>query len=125
MKPTKYLKYKGVKTPVFNTPLSKPEIWELRDKFERFIIHDVRRGTIKFYSGEQVHQKFVLDFGFKHVAYIVGGVFVLYNLFTAKRGVERKIKEFRPLRNGKENFEKTLNGWSIEEVTKDGEQAPN
>ena len=115
----KFIKYKGEKIPYVNTPLMREEIWSLRDNYDRFIINDVRRGTAEFYSGDPINKNYILDIDFKHVFYAISSIYAIYKFYQAKRKVKNVVPDIRKkVERNIEEFEETLNGWSIKEEKK-------
>jgi hypothetical protein len=87
-----YVKYKGNKYPIFNTPLSNAEIQNLREKYDKFLLKDVRLGTIKLISNTVEIQRFHIDLGFKPMVYTTALVFTIYHFLSIKK----KIKKMKP-----------------------------
>ena len=80
MEVNKFILYKGEKIPMVNTPLTREEIWSLKDNYDRFIINDVHRRTNKFYSGEPLNKKYSIDISFKHVFYAVASLYTVFRI---------------------------------------------
>jgi len=91
-----YVKYKGNKVPIFNTPLSNAEILQLREKYDTFLIKDVRLGTIKCITANIQLSRFRFDLGYKPMLYTTALVFVVYNYIQTKK----KIKKVMPFSFG-------------------------
>ena len=91
-----YVKYKGNKVPIFNTPLSNAEILQLREKYDTFLIKDVRLGTIKCITANIQLSRFRFDLGFRPMLYVTAVAFVVYNYIQTKK----KIKKVMPFSFG-------------------------
>jgi len=91
-----YVKYKGNKVPIFNTPLSNAEMLLLREKHDKFLIKDVRLGTIKCITNSVQLQRFRFDLGFKPMLYVTALVVIVYNYVQTKK----KIKKVLPFSFG-------------------------
>ena len=91
-----YVKYKGNKVPIFNTPLSNAEMLLLREKHDKFLIKDVRSSTVKLVSNSVEIQRFRVDFGFRPMVYTTALVLGLYTFLTFKK----KVEKMNPLGSG-------------------------
>lgn len=115
MKIQKFIKIKGKEYPVVNTPLSNHDIWFMKDNYDRFIIHDVSRGTYKYGEGLRQPSPYKVDVGFKPIFYTVVSIFTVWRFYKTKKKITEKIKGLNPL--GKESdtseWDSTVNGWSI------------
>ena len=80
-----YIKYKGEKLPIFNTPISDGEIQELREKYEKFLIKDVRLGSVKLITNPYEIQRFRIDFGFRSAISVTAVVFIIYSFLSIKK----------------------------------------
>lgn len=120
----KFIKYKGEKIPYVNTPLTREEMWTLKDNYERFIINDVRRGTAEFYKGDPINKTYLLDFNFKHVFYAISSIYAIYKFYQTKRKVENVVPDLRKkVAKNADSFHETLDGWSIKEEPEDQPEA--
>lgn len=120
----KFIKYKGEKIPYVNTPLTREEMWTLKDNYERFIINDVRRGTAQFYKGDPINTMYLLDFNFKHVFYAISSIYAIYKFYQTKRKVENVVPDLRKkVAKNADSFQETLDGWSIKEKSEDQPKA--
>ena len=101
-----YVAFKGQKLPIFNTPLTNAEIQELRDKHDKFLIKDVRSGTVKLVSNSVEIQRFRIDFGFRPMVYTTALVLSIYFFLTFKK----KVKKMNPFGSGEpwEEFYRTV-----------------
>lgn len=108
----KYVLFKGIKYPFFNTPLTNSEFYELRDKYDKFLIHNVTSNKINLYSNDYQLNRFVFDLGFRPMVYITGIALVCYYYFSFKK----KIKKIMPFSFNKDikefikDFDKPTNG---------------
>lgn len=108
----KYVLFKGNKYPLLNTPLSNTELHGLRDKYDKFIVHDVRTNKIKVYSNDFKLNRFVFDLGFRPMVYFTGVAMVCYYYISLKKKV-KKINPFTFNKNINEfikDFDKPNNG---------------
>lgn len=80
-----YVKFKGQKFPLFNTPLTNTDIQELRDKHDKFLIKDVRSGTVKLVSNNVEIQRFRVDFGFRPMVYTTALVLTIFSFLSFKK----------------------------------------
>ena len=124
----KFILYKGEKIPLVNTPLTRQEIWSLKDNYDRFIINDVHRGTNKFYSGEPLNKKYSIDISFKHVFYAVASLYTVFKIYQTKRKVKKVSKKVSDaivpdMRKNVNDFKETLDGWEISQ--KDSSPLPD
>lgn len=87
-----YVVYKGNKLPLFNTPLSNGEIISLKEKYDKFLLKDVRLNTVKYISNDVRTQRFRIDFGFKPAVFVTAMVVAIYNYIQVKK----KIKKVNP-----------------------------
>ena len=107
-----FIKFKGEKIPYVNTPLTREQIWSLRDNYDRFIVNDVRRGTAEFYKGEQINKNYSVDLDFKHVFYFVVSIYGVYKFFSTKKKIKKTVEKYNPISKD-ENFTEKLNDWAI------------
>ena len=124
MEVNKYILYKGEKIPLVNTPLTREEIWSLKDNYDRFIVNDVSRGTNNFYSGEPLNKKYTIDISFKHVFYAVASLYTVFKVYQTKRKVRKVAKAVVPdMKQNVNDFKETLDGWEISQ--KDSSPLPD
>lgn len=114
----KFIKYKGKKYPFVNTPLSRKDIWFLRDNYDRFITYDISRGTTQFYSGEPIRKNYTIDFSFKHIFYAVSSFYAIWQFYKTKRKAKRIVEKYVPNERNVEEFKSTLDGWEISQKEK-------
>ena len=87
-----YVTYKGVKLPLFNTPLSNGEIISLKEKYDKFLIRDVRLNSVQYITNDVTTKRFRIDFGFKPAIYVTALVVGFYNYIQIKKKVKKKMK---------------------------------
>ena len=90
-----FIKYNGQKLPIFNTPLTNAEIQNYREKFDKFLIKDVRLGTIKCISNNIEIKRFRIDFGFRPMVYTTALVLAFYNYIQVKKKIKKKLNIFK------------------------------
>jgi hypothetical protein len=115
----KYVVFKGEKLPMVNTPLLKAEMMELRDKYPKFLIHDIKKKKIKVVSEGSFYTRHNLDIGWKPVAGGIIGLYVVYNLYLAKRNVKKlgkPIIDFKKQAN--EIYKSNIGKWQMPEENK-------
>ena len=88
-----YVHFKGHKLPIFNSPLSNADIQELREKHDKFLIKDVRLGSVQLITNSVAIKRFRIDFGFKPMVYTTALVLAFYNYIQIKKKV-KKVSPF-------------------------------
>ena len=86
-----YVIYRGNKIPLVNTPLSYAEMQELREKYDKFLLKDVRLGTVKLITNAIEIKRFRVDFGFRPMVYTTAVVVAFYNYIQIKKKVKKKF----------------------------------
>lgn len=135
MNPNYYIKFKGMKYPVYRSPVSEEQIKELliTSKYKKFYIHDQKTGKVKLYNFSNKLPKINnidLSIGYNTILKMGLGVVVsywAYKLITYRpfKDVKKPFsyKEWLADYNKKLKEEKkvksstsTSNGWVIEEI---------
>ncbi|AXH78274.1 MAG: hypothetical protein [Circular genetic element sp.] len=84
-----YVQYKNYTLPIFNTPLSNVELQELREKYDKFLVKDVRLGSVKLVTNAVQVKRFRIDFGFRPMVYTTALVLAVYNYIQIKKKVKK------------------------------------
>ena len=101
-----------------NTPLLKEEMMELRDKYPKFLLYDIKQKKIKVIKDGSFYTRYNFDFGWKPIAGGIIGIYVVYNLYLAKRRAKKTIKPIIDLKKqADEIFETNLGKWKMQEQT--------
>jgi hypothetical protein len=93
-----YVTFRGNKIPLVNTPLSNAEMQVLREKYDTFLLKDVRLGTVKLINNAIEIKRFRIDFGFRPMVYFTAVVIAFYQYVQVKK----KIKNKNPFKWGGE-----------------------
>ena len=117
-----FVRLKGKKYPLVDTPLTKDQLYYLTENYGRFIIRDVRRGSFRFYQGKPLNQKIIYNIDPKSIFTVLAGLFVAYKFFKIKKNVKRKINNANPFQNDPTVFNDTLNNWHQDHIPTDEEE---
>jgi hypothetical protein len=90
-----YVKFHGEKIPIYNTPISHGEIQKFREEHDKFLIKDVRHGSVKLITNSIEIKRFRIDFGFRPMVYTTALVLAFYNYLQVKKKV-KKVKGKMP-----------------------------
>jgi hypothetical protein len=105
-----------------DTPLTKDQLYHLTENYGRFVIRDVRRGSLRFYQGQPLSKKIVYNIDPKSIFTVLGGLFVLYKLYKIKKDIGKTVNKANPFQNNINDFEDTLNTWNRDTVPSDEEE---
>ena len=114
----KFIVYNGEKLPMVNTPLLKEEMMELRDKYPKFLLHDIKQKKIKVIKDGSFYTRYNFDFGWKSIAGGIVGIYVVYNLYLAKRRAKKTIKPIIDFKKEADAiYESNIGKWKMQEQT--------
>ena len=91
-----YVKYNGQKIPIFNSPISNGEIQAIREKHDKFLVKDVRLGSVKYFTNDIKLSRFRIDLGFRPMLFVTALVFTIYQYVQVKK----KVKKVMPFEWG-------------------------
>ena len=91
-----YVKFHGEKVPIYNTPITNGEIQKFREDHDKFLIKDVRSGTVKLITNALEIKRFRIDFGFRPMVYTTALVLTIFSFLSFKK----KVKKMNPLGSG-------------------------
>ena len=117
-----FVRLKGKKYPLVDTPLTKDQLYYLTENYGRFIIRDVRRGSYRFYQGQPLNKKIIYNIDPKSIFTVLAGLFIAYKFFKIKKDVKRKINKANPFQNNVHEFDKTINSWHSDPIPTDEEE---
>jgi hypothetical protein len=111
----KWIKIKGQKYPLVETPLSKEELIELQDNYRKFFLHDHKHNKISVEHSNRVSHTYKIQFGERGMYYVIGSAFAFLSLLYIKKKVKQKVSKFNPFYTSPEmqefldNLEKAQN----------------
>ena len=115
-----FVRLKGKKYPLVDTPLTKDQLYYLTENYGRFIIRDVRRGSYRFYQGQPLNKKIIYNIDPKSIFTVLAGLFIAYKFFKIKKNVKQTVKKANPFTRN--DFNGIVNDWHKEEPIKDEEE---
>lgn len=88
----KHIIFKGQKLPLVCTPISKKELLELQNTYDKFLLQNSRNGRIIVISSERKLISHSFDLGFQPIFYSFVSLFIIYKVLSATKKVKNKIK---------------------------------
>jgi hypothetical protein len=88
----KHIIFKGQKLPLICTPISKKELLELQNTYDKFLLQNSRDGRIIVISNERKLISHSFNVGFKPIFYSFVSLFVIYKVLSTTKKVKDKIK---------------------------------
>ena len=88
----KHIIFKGQKLPLVCTPITKKELLELQNNYDKFLLQNSRNGRVAVISNERKLISHSFDVGFKPIFYSFISLFAIYKVLSTTKKIKNKIK---------------------------------
>jgi len=88
----KHIIFRGQKLPLVCTPITKKELLELQNTYDKFLLQNSRNGRVAVISNERKLISHSFNLGFKPIFYSFVSLFVIYKILSTTKKVKDKIK---------------------------------
>jgi hypothetical protein len=92
MEINKHIIFKGQKLPLVCTPITKKELLELQNTYDKFLLQNSSNGRIIVISNERKLISHSFNVGFQPIFYSLVSIFVIYKVLSTSKKIKNKIK---------------------------------
>lgn len=98
----KHIIYKGEKLPLVYSPITKTELLNLQNKYDKFLFKSSSNNRIVVISNQRGSISHTFNMGFKPIFYSFISVFTIWKILSTTKKVKKAIKSPFKRKNEKE-----------------------
>ena len=91
-----FIKFKGERLPIVNTPVSKDDYIYLTDNYGKFLLRDYKQNKVYPVFNNRINHSFSFNLGERGLFNIGGAVIGLLLLYSVKRKTEKIMSKYNP-----------------------------